>query len=266
MIQIGLFVAFALCGGTNILFAESLPSGSPENALAEVSNLKRLVKQKDLQIMRLRNQIDELVEQLEQYRKNPSQDPKVSTTADPEKADTEGKRKVSRQDIEKEMQSLLTRAKRLELQGMNQESAALRKQARALRQKLNKGLSSAKNSRDFETSSSKTRLRQEIRKLRGVGRIGEARELQRQLEARQGDEKQQTKSEKSGIKNNKNPVRTGISNENSGDLRKVFENILEQLQGLRNDVGELRDELGQVREQVESDRTRRPSRLRRSSR
>ena len=66
MIQIGLFVAFALFGGTNILFAESLPSGSPENALAEVSNLKRLVKQKDLQIMRLRNQIDELVEQLEQ--------------------------------------------------------------------------------------------------------------------------------------------------------------------------------------------------------
>ena len=61
-------------------------------------------------------------------------------------------------------------------------------------------------------------------------------------------------------------MRTGISNENSGDLRKVFENILEQLQGLRNDVGELRDELGQVREQVESDRTRRPSRLRRSSR
>lgn len=266
MIQIGLFVAFALCGGTNILFAESLSSGPSENALAEVSNLKRLVKQKDLQIIRLRNQIDELVEQLEQYRKNPSLDAKVSATTDPEKADTEGKRKVSKQDIEKEMQSLLTRAKRLELQGMNKESAVLRQQARALRQKLNKGLSAAKNSRDTETSSSKSRLRQEIRKLRGVGRIREARELQRQLEAREGDEKQQTKSEKSRLKNNKNSVRTGISSENPGDLRKVFENILEQLHGLRNDVGELRDELGQVREQVEGDRTRRPPRLRRSSR
>ena len=69
MIRIGLFVAFALCGGTEFLFAEPLPSGPSESALDEVANLKRLVNQKDLQIMRLRNQIDELVEQLEQYKK-----------------------------------------------------------------------------------------------------------------------------------------------------------------------------------------------------
>ena len=278
MIRIGLFVAFALCGGTDFLFAEPLPSGSSESALDEVANLKRLVKQKDLQIMRLRNQIDELVEQLEQYKKNPKQDTKATATADPEKADPGGKRKVSRQDIEKEMQRLLTRAKRLELQGMNQESAVLRKQARALRKKLNDGVSATKNNRDTETSSSKSRLRQEsnrqtlselrreIRKLRGGGRIREARGLQRQLEAREEGEKQQTKSEKSDRKNKKDLVKTGISSDNPGDLRKVFENILEQLQGLRNDVGELRDELGQIREQVGGDRTRRSSRLRGSSR